>query len=139
MWKFHDSANSQSIYRQPNQPLIQRDQHIPGQPCCTWEQTYSKSSGKVLFTSVSSQGCSGGAGVSWGKEGSSRGEHGLPMELGSTRKRKASAQEQCVLGRQEGNICFCRRLCSCQEQEAQARGKKVLCGQRAKISFVMHA
>lgn len=81
-------------------------------------------SGKPLLTSASSPRAA--------KEGSSGQELRLPVGLGSTSKQKGSAQELCVLGRQEGNICFCRRLCSCQEQEAQAREKKVLRGQRLK-------
>lgn len=66
-------------------------------------------------------------------------QQGAGVTHGPQKHQQASAQEQCVLDRQEGNICFCRRLHSCQELEAQARGKKVLCGQRTKISFIMHA
>lgn len=88
----NDSANSQSIYREPNQSLRWGINTSQDTPVCLRADIQQKL-WETVFTSVS-QGCSG---LSWGKEGSPRGKKGSPVRFGSTSKQKASPKSSVSL------------------------------------------
>lgn len=90
----NDSANSQSIYREPNQSLrwgINTSQDTPVYLRADIQQKLWET---CVHFSLFSQSCSE---LSWGKEGSSRGEQGSPVRLGSTSKQKASPKSSVSL------------------------------------------